>query len=299
MPHASRRAASLLLVLSLLLPLLFSGCSGSAKYKNIADKLSLMETNIEATEPICDKLVEIAGWQITSSEESWKEYDDAFQNGTEDQLPDETNDDEVQAKYDELKAQSDALAAIETSYSAGEATGVEQFDETEQAYLTYIADIRCSADDILTMFQYYFDVRDAIKPMDEYEPVESTTGYTDYSLIAGQLSQVISQTQKGLEQISYPEYMKDSHDALLQRMNEYQGLSQDLSEAVQLTDPLRMASWMNRVNRLDIMLMECSRALDDDFNLQFGRARDRIEGNAATLRSELQGNISALLDAIR
>jgi hypothetical protein len=298
MHHTSRRAVILLLILLLALPLLLSGCGSSAKYKDIAEKLSLMEANITQTEAICGKLTEIADWQIKSSEESWKEYDEAFKNGTEGQLPDENNDEEVQAKYDELKAESDALAAIETSYSAGEATGVAQFDETEQAYLSYIADIRRSADDMQTMFQYYFNVRDAIKPMEEYEPVESTTGYTDYSLIAGQLSQVISQTQKSLGQIDYPTYMKGSHDALLQRMTEYQGLSQDLSEAMQLSDPLRMASWFNRVSRLDIMLNECSRDLDDDFNLQFGRARDRVEGRVASLRSELQNNISALLNAI-
>ncbi len=298
MHHTSRRVAIFLLILSLVLPLLLSGCGNSAKFQTAADTLSLMQTNISATEEICGKLTEIANWQITTSEESWKEYDEAFKNGTEDQLPDENNDEEVQAKFDELKAQSDALAVIESSYTAGTPTGVEQLDRTEQAYLAYIEDIRCSADDMLTMFQYFFDVRDAIKPMVEYEPVESTTGYTDYSLIAGQLSQVISQTQKGLENVNCPAYMKDSHDALLQRMSEYQGLSQDLSEAVQLTDPLRMASWMNRVSRLDIMLSECSRSLDDDFNLQFGRARDRIDGSVASLRQELQNNISALLNAI-
>lgn len=298
MHHTSRRAAILLLILLLVLPLLVSGCGDSTKYKDIAEKLTLMETNIAQSKPICDMLTEIADWQIVTSEESWKEYDEAFKDGTEDQLPDENNDEEVQAKYDELKAQSDTLAAIESSYSADEATGVAQFDETEQAYLAYISDIRRSADDMQTMFQYYFDVREAIKPMEEYEPVESTTGYTDYSLIAGQLSLVISQTQKGLEQIDYPAYMGDSHDTLLQRMAEYQGLSQDLSEAVQLTDPLRMSSWFNRVSRLDIMLNECSRDLDDDFNLQFGRARDRIEGRVTSLRAELQSNISALLNAI-
>ena len=291
-----RRAVSLCLILLLALPAILTGCSG--KYGDFPEKLALMQQNIKETEPICDKLVEIANWQIDSAETYWKEYDEAFANGTEGDLAQDDNLEEVQAQADTLKAQLDALSAIESSYTQGDKTGVEQLDMTEQAYLTYISDIRRSAEDMQTMFQYYFDVREAIQPMSEFEPAESTTGYTDYSLIAGQMSQVISQTQKALEQISYPAYMKDSHDMLKQRVGEYQGLSQDLSKAVQLSDPLRLASWMNRVSRLDIMLSECSRNLDEDFNLQFGQARDRIEGRVSTLRSDLNTNIAALLKAI-
>lgn len=291
-----RRAVSLCLILLLALPALLTGCG--AKYGDFPQKLTLMQQNIKETEPICDKLVEIANWQIDSAEAYWKEYDEAFANGTEGDLAQDDNLEEVQAQADTLKAQLDALSTIESSYTQADKTGVEQLDMTEQAYLTYISDIRRSAEDMQTMFQYYFDVREALKPMSEFEPAASTTGATDYSLIAGQMSQVISQTQKALEQISYPAYMKDSHDMLKLRVGEYQGLSQDLSKAVQLNDPLRMASWTNRVSRLDIMLSQCSRNLDEDFNLQFGQARDRIKGRVSTLRSELNTNIDALVKAI-
>lgn len=291
-----RRTLSLCLLALLMLPLL-AGCSGSA-YEGLPQKLRQMQQNLQAVDPICDELVQIADWQIDSNRQYWEEYDEAFAQGEEDEFTLD-NSEEVLLMHEQLTAQIAALDAIEDSYQASEkATGVEQFDLTEQAYLACMADIRRAAEDMQVIFQYYFDVQEALKPMEEFEPVESTTGYTDYSLIAGQISQVISQTQKGLAQVAYPSYMKDSHDLLLQRISDYQGLSQDLSEAIQINDPLRMASWENRVSRLDIMLTQCSRNLDDDFNLQFGQARERIEGRVETLRTELASNTRLLLDAM-
>lgn len=276
--------------------LLFTGCGNKAN-GDMAEKLTQMQQNLLLTEPVCEKLVEIANLQIDSAKAYWEEYDNALASGAGMEEY-EDNYDEVKAQYDELLLQIDTLASLESSYRRGKPTEAPSFNRTEEAYVTCLAEIRQSADDMKTVFDYYFDVREALKPMEEFTFAENTTGYTDYALMAGQLSQVVSQTQRTLKDIQCPAYMQNSHDALCARIEEFQGFSQDFSIAVQLGDPLRIASCGYRSDRIDILLTQGDRNLDDDFTLQFEQAANRLNGRVATLRSELQTNIEILLDAV-
>ncbi len=276
--------------------LLLTGCGNKAN-GGMAEKLTQMQQNLLLTEPVSEKLVEIANLQIDSAKAYWEEYDNALASGTGMEEY-EDNYDEVKAQYDELLLQIDTLASLESSYRRGKPTEAPSFDRTEEAYATCLAEIRQSADDMKTVFDYYFDVREALKPMEEFTFAENTTGYTDYALMAGQLSQVVSQTQRALKDIQCPAYMQNSHDALCVRIEEFQGFSQDFSIAVQLGDPLRIASCGYRSERIDILLTQGDRNLDDDFTLQFEQAASRLNGRVATLRSELLTNIEILLDAV-
>ncbi len=287
------RYLNLLLLVCVFLALV-SGCV-SDTYSEAGGDLTLMKENIVKTEEISNTLVEICDWQIEDAKSYWEAYDKALQNG--ETFDPEDNYDEVEAKYDELTGQIAQLEAISGLYTPS-STGEASLDKTAEVYTLYLSDIRQSAEDMKTVFDYYFAMREALKPFEEFSYAENTTGYTDYALMAGQLSQVISQTQQALKEVSCPPFMKSSHDALLIRIDEMQGFSQDFSIAVQMGDVLRMASSVYRSDRISKLIDQGDRKLDEDFSLQFQRAADRLNGRVATMRKELLANIDILQTAI-
>lgn len=285
------------LKLLLLLPVflaLITGCA-SDTYSEVDSDLALMKENILKTEEVSNTLVEICNWHIEDTKSYWEAYDKAIKNGEE--FDPEDDYDEVKAKYDELTQQIAQLEAVSGSFTPS-STGEESLDKTTAVYTLYLGDIRQSAEDMKTVFDYYFAMRDALKPFEEFSYSENTTGYTDYALMAGQLSQVISQTQQALKDVTCPPFMKSSHDALLVRIDEMQGFSQDFSIAVQMGDVLRMASSVYRSERISLLIDQGDRKLDEDFSLQFERAADRLNDRVATMRKELLANIDILQTAI-
>ena len=92
--------------------------------------------------------------------------------------------------------------------------------------------------------------------------------------------------------------MKSSHDALLVRIDEMQGFSQDFSIAVQMGDVLRMASSVYRSDRISKLIDQGDRKLDEDFTLQFEQTVERLNGRITTMRNELVENIEILQAAI-
>ena len=282
------------LILLLLLPVfLFAGCVSNT-YAELDGDLALMKESITKTGEISNKLVEICNEQIADAESYWKAYDEALQNG--EVFDPEDNYDEVKATYDELTQQIGLLETISGSY-APSSTGQDSFDKTAAVYTLYLDDIHQSAEDMKLVFDYYFAMRDALEPFENFSYAENTTGYTDYALMAGQLSQVISQTQQALKEVDCPSFMKSSHDALLVRIDEMQGFSQDFSVAVQMGDVLRLASSVYRSDRINKLIDQCDRNLDEDFSLQFQHAVDRLNDRVATMRKELLANIDILQKA--
>lgn len=282
--------------LTILLPVflaLISGCANDA-YAEMGNDLSAMQENILATEDISARLVDICNWQIEDSKQYWEEYDNAIKNGATFD-PGDSDDTEVEAKYDELSQQIIALDTIAASFTP---TGQDAFDQTAAVYAQYLNDLKLSAADMKTMFDYYFEMREALKPFEEFSYAENTTGYTDYALMAGQLSQIITQTQKALADVSCPPFMKSSHDTLVLRIDEMQSFSQDFSIAVQMGDVLRLSSSVYRSERISKLIDQGDRKLDEDFSLQFQQTADRLTGRAAQMREELLKNIAVLNAAI-
>ncbi len=285
--------------LAILLPVflaLISGCAGNA-YAQIGNDLSTMQENILATEDISARLVEICNWQIEDSKQHWADYDKAIKNGTTFDRGD-SDDKDVEEKYDEPSQQIQVLETIASSFTPATPAGQDAFDQTAGVYTQYLTDLRLSAADMKTMFDYYFEMREALKPFEEFAYAESTTGYTDYALMAGQLSQIITQTQKALKDVACPPFMKSSHDALVLRIDEMQSFSQDFSIAVQMGDVLRLSSSVYRSERISKLIDQGDRRLDEDFSLQFQQTADRLTGRAAQMREELLKNIAVLNAAI-
>lgn len=292
--RARKRFPILLLLAAALL--LLSSCGSNANAQ-IKGDLDAVNKNIVDAEPISAKLIEICDWQIQSSEKYWDSYDKAVKDGTE---PPESGDDydEIKVKYDDLLGEIDTLKTLAAFQTQTEAGKTPALDDTLEAYRMYIGDISRSADDMKLVFDYYFAMHDALKPINEYQAAENTTGLNDYALMAGQLSQVISETQSALKKVECPDFMKSTHDAIATRIDEFQSFSQDFSIAVQLSDPLRLASCSYRANRLDIQISQASRNLDEDYNLQFQQVKDRLSGRADTTKTELLSNITALEKAL-
>ncbi len=282
------------LIFLLLLPVfLLAGCVSNT-YAKFDGDLALIKENVTKTEQISDKLAEICNDQIEDAELYWKAHDSALQNG--EMFDPEDNYDEVKATYDELTQQIGLLETVSGSY-APPSTGEDSFDKTAAVYLLYLGDIRQSAEDMRLVFDYYFAMRDALEPFENFSYAENTTGYNDYALMAGQLSQVISQTQQALKEVDCPPFMQSSHDALLVRIDEMQGFSQDFSVAVQMGDVLRLTSSVYRSDRINKLINQCDRNLDEDFTLQFQHAVDRLNGRVVAMRKELLSNIDILQKA--
>lgn len=281
-------------VLCLLWVLLFvlSACSGSNRAA-MADNLRPMAENIDASKEISDTIKAIVDWQLEGSKEYEKQYAKFKESGDEADRP-EDNYEEVLAKYDELNAELEKLKGLNDELSNIEPLDEPSYDATTEAAKTYFTELTNAGNDLKAIFDYYIAIHDALLPMQDFSAAENETGLEDYALYAGQLSQVTSQSQKALANVEYPKFMEDSHTALKARIDEYQAFCQDFSIAVQLMDPLRIASCQYRAQRLGIMLDECDQNMTDDFNLQFEQVIKRIDGRIAKLRGELETNIQAL-----
>lgn len=285
-------------VLILAVAFFICGCSNGA-YQEMGGELESMRESVVQTETICAKLIEICNAQIEDISSYWEEYDQAIQSGGE--LPEEDAEDslqEVQEIYDELLLQIDAIDVLQSGQSFDGQTGSMGFDDTVAAYQMYLSDLRLSADDMKVVFDYLFDMREAMIPITEFEYVENTSGYVDYALMAGQLSLAVAQSQKNLAAIAYPSFMQNSHNAVAERIDEFQAYSQDFSIAVQLSDPLRLASCVYRADRISLLLTGDERSLDADFSLQFEHAVKRLEERVAVTHDELIANIDTLMSAI-
>ena len=282
MKRANRKWIALVLLSAFLL----GGCAGSAK-------MGTIQKNVAQSEEICQHVVDIINWQLEGTEEYRAQRAIYNASGDERDMP-EDNLEEIQAKYDELMtyiAEIDALKARIDSLPS-----VKDPNEALvlQAAKDYFGMLERALADLASIFDYFFATQDALEPMATFEPPEITTGLYDYSLYAGQLSQVVGQSQAKLAKVACPEYMKDSHADFAMRVDEYQSFCQDFSVAVQFNDPLRIASCNYRIQRLNLMLEKSNDAVTDDFNLQFHQVANRLNGSISTLRMELLANIKLL-----
>ncbi len=261
------------------LVLLLSGCTSNVGRQAIHDAVA-------ESEEVCASIVDIVNWQLEGTEEFRKQREVYKKSGDERDLP-EDDIAQVEAKYDELTQYRATLGELRARVDA---IKDEKDAVTLEAAKDYFTMLDSAVGDLATIFEYFFAVREAVKPMAEFEAPESTTVYVDYSLFAGQLSQVVGVTQRNISALKCPSYMQDSHKAFAARIDEYQSFCQDFSIAVQLSDPLRIASCNYRLSRLDVMIEKCDDALTDDFNLQFERVLQRMDGAIAQLRGELLAN---------
>lgn len=287
-----KKTVAIILVLLLAL----TGCA--AKQPVFTDDLKLIAQTVDDSTKVSTDIAAIAQWQLDGSAAYKKQNAIYLESGKESDRPEDTDPEEVKAKFDQLTGLAAQLKEQSSKIAALKPQGVASYDGTLKAANEYYSEINGVAGDMKTVFQYYFDMQDAIKPFSDFSEADSTTGVQDYALYAGQLSQVTSQTQKALDTVKCPPYMQNSHDMLKQRMDEFQSFCQDFSIAVQMGDPLRLTSSEYRINRLSIMLEQCDEHLTDDFDLQFEQVIKRLDGRIGTLHKELASNTATLLDAV-
>lgn len=285
------------LAIILVLLLAVTGCT--AKQPAFTDDLKIIAQTVDDSSKVSADIAAIAQWQLDGSAAYKKQNEIYKKTGNDNDQPKDTDPEEVKAKYDELTGLAAQLDEQSAKIAALKPQGVASYDDTLKAANEYFTEIKGVAGDMKTVFQYYFDMEDAIKPFTDFSEADNTTGIEDYALYAGQLSQVTSQTQKALDAVNCPPYMQNSHDVLKQRMDEFQSFCQDFSIAVQMGDPLRLTSSQYRINRLSIMLEQCDEHLTDDFDLQFKQVIKRLNGRIGTLHSELSSNTATLLEAVR
>ena len=235
--------------------------------------LTLISTNITASEKICVALGEVIDWMANDEEVSTQQ---------------------MQEKHDELKLTIRDLAKLQDEINALPAGGQDGVKLTIAAAREYFRRLTALANDLSEVVAYGVELFTALEPTVNFNPPESTTGYNDYSLFAGQLSLAVSQSQTLLKKARVPAYLSGSHSDLVKRMDEYQSFCQDFSVAIQLDDPLRIYSCMYRMERLEMMIEKCGNNLDEDLALQFDRLKIRLGGSVASIRGELVSNIALL-----
>lgn len=275
-----------IIILAALVCLSLAGCGASPD-------LFAVEEAVRESEEICASIVQTVQWQLEGNAAYRQMREELRRSGRLDELPADDIE-EIRAEYEKLQGHIQRIEEYKQSLAALPEPEEEAYRLTLQAGRDYVEMLEGAAGDLAAIFEYYFGVHECTRPMAEFESAENTTGYYDYSLFAGQLSQVISQTQRGLSVLEAPAYMQDSHKAFLARIDEYQSFCQDFSIAVQLMDPLRIASCNYRMQRLGIMTEQSEDALTDDFNLQFQQVADRLEGPIAQLREEILDNLKKL-----
>ena len=261
-----------------------------------SDQSSLLSTisdSIQSSEAICDSIMELIDWETSEYEIAVKER------GASDQAeasPEEHEQSvaETRRRFAELDGYIDEIAALARNLDGLSADGQTNAGKALAAAREYFKMLgECSAD-LKAICDYNLDLNDALGPIVDFDPPASTTGEFDYSLFAGQLSQVVSQSQTLLGRVGVPSHIAGSHNDLVKRVDEFQAFCQDFSKSVQLSDPLRLYSCIYRLSRLEIMLDKNGSNLDDDINLQFVHAKTRLNGPISLLRGELQQNIALL-----
>ncbi len=280
----------------LIVALLLTGCT--SPQAGLGDSLEAVAQSVEGSAQNSEQIIEIAQWQLDESATNRKQYDIYMKSGDERDRPKDSDPKEIQEKYDQLIAQIEEIDALAAKVDALEISDEEAYAATITAAKAYFAELKAAGNDMKRIFDYYFDMDEALKSFTDFSAADNTTGVEDYALYAGQLSQVTAQAQKALAEVECPPFMQDSHDRLRTRIDEFQAFCQDFSVAVQMGDPLRLASSVYRSQRLTIMIDECDRDLTDDFNLQFAQVIKRLNGRVATLHNELDTNTGALLKAV-
>ncbi len=246
--------------------------------------------DLEESGEFSDRITEVITLQLDAADQYKEQLEN--QETNQETTPEEeeaqsVTNDRIQALRDELANIAAPLEDFREDAEDMDFAGDEAGEAVAEALDTYYEMFGDACSDMSDVFDYFIALMDALTPMMEFTDVENTTGYEDYSLYAGQLSYVISQSQRRISAMDCPEYMTDSHDAFAARMDEFQAFCQDFSIAIQLNDPLALYSGIYRMQRIAMMLGKTEMAVIDDINLQYARIAERLNGSIAELRGEL------------
>ena len=277
-----KRVFTLALLICFLLALASPLSAGAAVTggTSASGTLSKITSLLDESATIRDALNALADWQLDDSDDDTQEFEDSMR--------------EINEKRGEVNGYISTLDGLVSEANTMTLSGTEGEKKTAAAAAEYLGRIKRAAEDILDVFDYYIALVDALEPFINFAPPESTSGYYDYSLFAGQLSQVVSQCQRGLGAMKVPAYLASPQGDMIKRYDEYQSFCQDFSIAIQFDDPLRIYSCINRMSRLDLQVGKALDNIQQDVDLQFTHMRDRLSGDTEKIRTEIETNIALL-----
>lgn len=275
--------------LSLLLAVWLCGCGKLPA--GTKENLKMIADRVESTGDMIERTQAVIDWQIDGSVAQMEAAQAARDSGQV--YVAEDNIEDVRAKYQELTGLHDELLAMKAEVDAlPDETGVRQLDDTYAAAKTYFAEMNAAYEDLLAVFDFYFAAYEALTPIREFDG-SAYSSFTQMEIMWNN----VQQASADMKSVSCPEFMEQTWEKYIKQVEHYVALIQTLYTAAALSDPLRYAAVGNMSVRADEQLYRCGNELTEDYNLQFGRVKERLTGRLGVLKSELLSNCGLLLDA--
>ncbi len=265
--------------------------AGCARTPEGGEQLRAVYNTVRAAEATVNGALGIIEWQITESEESLEE----MENGTEEYDYDEQAVlEENQQKAAELASYIQGVESYGAAVNALQKTGVEQVDTTIEAAQVYFDKLHTALNDLMSIFTFYFDYQEASSPIYEFD-TESDADELSY---IDTLWSAMDLACTNLRAVECPAYMSQTNDLYITQIENYKTVLESLYKAAYLGDTLSFYSAENMSLRIEILLDKYGLRLTEDFNMQYQKVKDRLNGSIGKLADELRENCRTLLDAM-
>lgn len=279
---------------AIVLCLLLTGCASAAPTGYSAERANIegIRDRVASTAQMIGRVNAIIEWQVTNSEEDIAKNDAARQNG-ETYVP-EDNTEEIRQKQAELQSCLDSVAASSDWASALRPCGQESVDLTYEAAAKYFSEVRDALKDMADIMDFYFAFNEAAQPLSSFD---ASAYSTDKDRIYD-LYFAVDEASTAMAQLDCPDFMAQTYRLYISRLSHFMAILNEQYIGVQLNDPLRLASGIYMLVRVEKENYDYSVMLTRDFNLQYEKVGERLGGWVGELGAELAENCAALLRAM-
>lgn len=279
--------------LFLLLPLLLlvcAGCSGLGSAAAVAsydtNGLKMIGKYLNDT----DDMLESVYLLIESQTE------DSTADANEDGVLSADVSSEIRALAEQLSGYITELEKMRSDADGLSLTNVEQVDKTIAAARHYFDKTATAFKDLMRIFDFYFDFETAMTPVLEFDD----TAYTDVAVMIEDLYYAVETAKESLGAIDCPAYMSQTFSRYIKHFGTYSTALESLYTVISLQqydvyDVLRLTSIDSLLTRLNIQNDKYIVLLTEDFDLQFEKVSQRLSGELAVLRDELNDNCRKLI----
>lgn len=272
--------------LAVLFLLSLTGCAAPT---SAAGRLSTASSFVTAAEGLLGEAREIIDWQIEESTREMQEYDEAIRNG--ETYESDTSIDEDWEKAVQLARCTARMSALADAFAEVEKTNTAEVDLTIDATAHYLGMAKSALEDLLRIMVFYFEEYEATRPIMEFPDAGDNV---DFLIYTEKLWESVDSSIQKLEAVDCPPFMQQNYEAWIEQFGAYKTVCEDLYYASQLLDPLRLSSCYNRLNRINVTIDVYGQKLTEDFNLQYGKVGERIDGPISKLGSEIKANCEKL-----
>lgn len=294
-----KRLLSFALAVLMLCSLFGCGAGGQAKddtssflLEDEREIISTINSSVQSSKDIITSVNIIIDWQVTTSREDIAAYEASIKEGTE-YVVDESAEKLIEQKAEQIKSYLSQVQATRQTIDALEPTGTEQVDSTIAAAKTYFQWLEAALQDIVRIQDFYFAEMEAAKPMTEFNSAD----YGDDSAMIEAMWNAVGVTVENLGALACPEYMQETFDIYIKKINMLRDILSSLYTGLDLGDVLRLTAGNLLIGRMSIDLANYEMDLTEQFNVQYEKVGERLDGKINTLCSELLANCTALLKA--